>query len=134
MYLVNADERKYGSVVKGLNSQKALKNDQFPKSIIEGNNVLSTHRFDNANRSSQNSRSHPRDRQERNDAGPTLNFVQLEGKCYCCGKPGHKSPQCFMKDKTKREEWAIKKIQMTQLNNKESNESTTTPPAENDKK
>ena len=38
-----------------------------------------------------------------------------------------------MKDKTKSEEWAINKLQMTQVN-KESNESTTTPPAENDKK
>jgi hypothetical protein len=32
----------------------------------------------------------------------------MEGKCYCCGKPGHKSPQCRFKDKL-IEEWAIKK-------------------------
>ena len=52
--------------------------------MIKGNNVLSTHRFDNANRSSLYSRSHTQDKDgekdERNDAEPTLNFVQLEGK------------------------------------------------------
>ena len=32
----------------------------------------------------------------------------MDGKCYCCGKAGHKSPQCEFKDKPKNE-WAINK-------------------------
>jgi hypothetical protein len=32
----------------------------------------------------------------------------MEGKCYCCGKTGHKLPQCHHKDKPKSE-WAINK-------------------------
>ena len=121
-YLVNADERKYGSIVKGLNSQKALKNDQFPKTMIEGNNVLSTHWFDNAKNNSQNSKdsSNNNDKnKDKNDEGPALTFVQMEGKCYCCGKAGHKSPQCYLRNKIPREEWAINKVQMTQMSKDE---------------
>ena len=40
-----------------------------------------------------------------------LSFAQMEGKCYCCGKPGHKSPDCNKKDKIPKDEWAIKKSQ-----------------------
>ena len=122
VYLVNADEKKYGSIVKGLNSQIALKNDQFPKSMIEGNNVLSTHKFDLVknktpyNRDNSNNSDKNNDKSDKNDTGPSLTFVQLEGKCYCCGKAGHKSPNCFLKNKIPREEWAINKVQMTQVN------------------
>ena len=42
------DQAKYGSVLKGLNSQKSLKNNQFSKTIVNGNNVLSNYYFDNA--------------------------------------------------------------------------------------
>jgi hypothetical protein len=38
-----------------------------------------------------------------------LNFAQLEGSCYCCGKKGHHSPQCQKKDKIPKNEWAINK-------------------------
>ena len=121
-YLVNADEKKYGSIVKGLNSQKALKNDQFPKTMIEGHNVLSTHRFDKTrtqppyikDKSGYNDKN--KDKEDKDETGPALTFVQLEGKCYCCGKAGHKSPQCYMKGKIPREEWTINKVQMTQVN------------------
>eukprot|EP00957_Ditylum_brightwellii_P165359 12590209-Ditylum_brightwellii.AAC.1 len=38
----------------------------------------------------------------------------MEGRCYCCGKKGHKSPQCSKKSTTPREEWAINKAQFVQ--------------------
>ena len=41
LYLDNADRTKYGSILTGLNTQKLLGNDQYPKSITEANNVLS---------------------------------------------------------------------------------------------
>jgi hypothetical protein len=45
IYLENADLKKYGSVLTNLNSQKSLGNDQYPKTLIETNNVLGSHRF-----------------------------------------------------------------------------------------
>ena len=48
VYLENSDQAKYGSILKGSNSQKSLKNYQFPKTMADGKNVLSTHCFDNA--------------------------------------------------------------------------------------
>jgi hypothetical protein len=47
-----------------------------------------------------------------------LSFAQMEGKCYCCGKPGHKSPECRSKEKIPREEWAINKSQQQHVQSK----------------
>jgi len=38
----------------------------------------------------------------------------MEGKCYCCRKGGHKSPQCHHKIRPK-EEWAINKAKSAEL-------------------
>jgi hypothetical protein len=46
LYLENADQEKYGSLLKGLKSQKSLGHDQYPIMLTEANNVLSNHRFD----------------------------------------------------------------------------------------
>ena len=40
-------------------------------------------------------------------------FSTMEGKCYIWGKPGHKSPQCKLRNKIPREEWAITKAKQT---------------------
>jgi hypothetical protein len=48
----------------------------------------------------------------------------MEGKCYCCGKTGHKSPQCHHKEKPKSE-WAINKTpELMQVQNVMSEAST----------
>jgi hypothetical protein len=46
LYLNNADQKKYGSILQGLNTQQSLHNDQYPKTVIDANNVLSNHKFD----------------------------------------------------------------------------------------
>ena len=88
-------------------------NNQYPKNITEANQVLSSHKFDptyKANQKKHDTKS-PQT-QSKSDKGDeedvNLSFAQMEGKCYCCGKPGHKSPQCRQKDKPK-EQWAINK-------------------------
>ncbi len=48
LYLENTDQAKYGTLLKGLNSQKSLGLDQYPRHLSESNNVLSNHRFDAA--------------------------------------------------------------------------------------
>lgn len=123
MYLIDSDQNKYRTVINGLHSKKALDNNQYPKTIIETNNVLCTYQFDNAKENKygkeQNKQNNEEDKNTANnkDEKPPLSFVRLEGKCYCCGKPGHKSPQCYMKNKIPREEWAINKTQMAHVRN-----------------
>jgi hypothetical protein len=102
-YLENADQSKYRSILSGLNTQQSLGNDQYPKSIGEANNVLSNHCFDAIKQSSRffNKNSAKNANKEPEQEKINLSFAQLEGKCYCCGKTGHKSPQCRFKDKPK---------------------------------
>ena len=52
---------------------------------------------------------------EENEETFSLTFTQIEGKCYCCGKSGHKLPQCRFKNKQKSK-WFINNFQLTQKN------------------
>jgi Reverse transcriptase (RNA-dependent DNA polymerase) len=119
MYLDNADKAKYGTLLTGLHTQTSLKNDQYPKTITEANNVLSNHRFDNAGKQhhhkpNQNNEKGTNNNHNNKEEVPEMSFAMLEGKCYCCGKGGHKSPSCRLKDKIPKEEWAINKAKSTE--------------------
>jgi hypothetical protein len=132
IYLENADRSKYGSLITGLSSQFSLGMDQYPKTIVNANSILSNHRYDptyyenkkkkkisNTNQSSQQQQQH-------HEEVPELSFAQIEGRCYCCGKPGHKSPQCRHKDKPK-DQWAINKTpEIRQVQNVMSEQSAMT--------
>jgi hypothetical protein len=121
LYLENSDQDKYGSIISNLHSQKSLGNDQYPRSIVETNNVLSNHKFDitkvkKPDQKHQN-KSKPKEEKDEEEVTP-LSFAQMEGKCSCCGKPGHKSPKCRSKEKIPREEWAINKSQQQHVQSK----------------
>ena len=71
--------------------------------MVDEYNILSNHRFDNERYSSISKKNLNRDRCHRrendknkdcknDEVSPPLSLTQLEGKCYCCGKTGHKSP------------------------------------------
>ena len=108
LYLKNANQKNYGSILQGLNTQQTLHNDQYPKTIIDANNVLSNHKFDNY-KSMQpqqsekdwepSKRKNKDDKDNKEEQEISMSFAQLEGVCYCCGKKGHKSPNCWDKDK-----------------------------------
>jgi Reverse transcriptase (RNA-dependent DNA polymerase) len=111
MYLDNSDSAKYGSLKTGLQTQQSLKNDQYPKTVTEANNVLSNHKFDSVGNSSNKKTNTTEKSNKKSDSDEKLelSFATIEGKCYCCGKAGHKSPACRLKDKIPKEEWAINK-------------------------
>ena len=92
IYLENADQDKYGSILKDLKADKALGIDKYPRAVVEANNVLSAHQFDKPikkqdknNTNKQSSNSSKSDSEE----VLSLSFAQMEGRCYCCGKVGH---------------------------------------------
>jgi hypothetical protein len=47
-------------------------------------------------------------------------FAMLEGKCYCCGKPGHNSPKCHLKDEILKGDLAINKAKANTKHTKQS--------------
>jgi hypothetical protein len=131
-YMENSDQAKYGSLLKGLSTQQSLGNNQYPTTITEANNVLSTHRFDNINKKSAD-KTAKRENAEKettdktNEETPKLSFVQMEGKCYCCGKGGHMSNTCKQKNKPKSE-WVVNKMKQEESHvlHQQSNTNTTT--------
>lgn len=113
LYMMNSDQTKYGSLLSGLSTQFALKQDQYPKSITHATSILSDHKFDESYYAMRKKRKEKADAEkEKKDqqltSDPELNFSQLEGVCYCCGKKGHKSPQC-KHNKRPKSEWVINK-------------------------
>jgi hypothetical protein len=117
LYLENSDQAKYGSIKSNLNSQESLGNDQYPRTIVETNNLLSNHKFDivRFKKLDQKHYNKSNPKEEKYKEGVTrLSFAQMEGKCYFCGKPGHKSPEYRSKDRIPIEEWAINKSQQQQ--------------------
>ena len=111
-YLAHADQTKYRSILTGLITQQSLRNDQYPKTITKANNVLSNHKFDIARFANKTPSKNQNDqaKHEPKQEKIKLSFAQIEDKCFCCSKMGHKSPQCRFKDKPKAE-WAINKSQ-----------------------
>jgi hypothetical protein len=75
---------------------------------------LSNHRFDIAKFANKNNNRNgsKQAKQETEPEKISLSFAQMEGMCYCCSKPGHRSPQCHFKDRPKAE-WAMNMSQQS---------------------
>ena len=110
MYLENSDPQKYGSVFKSLSQQKSFGNNQYPKNITAASNILNNHRLDNSSekivvtsnkRGNKDGKNTNKDQKHEN-LQDILAFTQMECRYFCCGKPGHKSPQCRQRNKIPR--------------------------------
>ena len=85
--LENSDKAKHGSVVSGLNSQKSLKNDQFPKTLIDGHDTLSNYPWDNSKKLKNKNNNNENNEKEKEEETPQM-FAQNKKNisCFCCGK------------------------------------------------
>ena len=108
LLLKGSDQSKYNSLCRGLASQYALGNNQYPKDIQAATDILSSHRFDASYRdkASKGKDWSTKDKSSSKDGAKT-SFAQARGDvtCYVCGKKGHMSPQCYLKDTIPKEKW-----------------------------
>jgi hypothetical protein len=127
IYLEKSDRSKYGSLLAGLQTQQSFKNNQYPQNLIEANNVLSNHRLDNAKKNGYKASGKGSEKKKNQEEEKVeLLFAMLEGKRYCCGKGGHKSPNCRLEDVIPKNEWAINKArQQSQVNSTVNPETST---------
>ena len=113
IHLENADQSKYGSVLKNLNYEQSLGNNEYLADITATTALLSRHPFDERKKHEGGRNNHNRGNKVKekteNDEPIMLSFAQMEGRCYCCGKANHRSDKCRQRDKIPREEWAINK-------------------------
>ena len=99
----------------GLSSQFALRNDQHPKDLTTayGASCQTCHDTKKHKAEQRNKAKNNEKEEDKKDLTPEqipkLSFAQIEGKCHCCGKKGHKSPNCPEKDNILKPQWAINK-------------------------
>ena len=104
--LRGVDQSKYGSLNTHLHEQYAMGIDQYPKTMLMTISILKTHRPDK----SQASPTHNNNDTQQIPNVPTsleTSFAQGQDgpRCYCCGDPSHKSPQCNFRDDIAQKDW-----------------------------
>jgi hypothetical protein len=139
LYLKNANQTKYGSVLRGLADQFALGQKQYPPTLTATVGVLNDQQFD-ANYVAAWQNKKEREKSDKDWQTKTnseegiaipleLTFTQIEGTCFCCGKKGHKSTECKQQSKIARTNWAINKTKATALNQHLTTEAPAAAPA-----
>ena len=128
--LRNSDQNKYGSVMHGLVSQFSMEHDQYPRTLIAATDILTNHRHDNYNKKKgpwkENDDKNKTNNEEEKRTETSFAQNKSNVMCYCCGKTGHKSPECSEKDTRPKSEWAIRKaelfMQKTDSNDNDNND------------
>jgi hypothetical protein len=79
-YLAQASQTKYGLILTGLITQQSLRNEQYPKTITEANNVLSNLKFDITRSTNKNPNKNLNDQAKREPEQESINltFAHLE--------------------------------------------------------
>jgi hypothetical protein len=101
VYLKNSDPKKYGSLNRNLQSQYALQNDQYPKTISKVTDVLTNHQCDDSyqeidkklRESRRNNNRNTNESENKSSLAQTsvcANEINVEEiKCFCCVERGH---------------------------------------------
>ena len=123
-FIINSDNNKYGSLIKSLAQQQSLKNTQYPKTLTAASEVLMEHQWDEKYYEMKKKRDSNRRNQNDDSTISTttsssneleLSFAQLENACYCCGKKGHNSNNCYKKDSIPKDQWYINRLQKKEM-------------------
>ena len=130
LFIRNSDQDKYGSFIKGLQTQFSLGQDQYPKSLQKAIDALAMQRFDQRyfDKRKREADQKRQQRQAQQDEPPetparSTSFAQTtpggrpprttSGRpsnaiCHCCGVQGHVANDCPEKGNIPKEEWFVK--------------------------
>lgn len=122
VFMMAVDQDKYGSILHILSEQYSLGTDMYPKDVLSAYDLFSNHKFDatfNDKRKARTAQS-VRDRAANATDDLQLQFAQFpskeaaraafRGRCYKCGKQGHKLHNC-PKGEIPQDQWLINKTQ-----------------------
>ena len=107
------DRKKYGSLIRRLESQYSTKEDNYPKSFDDAVLVLQTHRFD---KEYYEAKKRKKEKQDKRDEDGGTSFMQKKTTkfkdliCHCCGKKGHIAPKCPERDTIPRDQWYKERV------------------------
>jgi hypothetical protein len=113
MLMKNSDQGKYGSLLTSLTTQFSMGTYQHLKDVMAAVHILTNHRFNKKEPKNNNQRN--RNWNKDNTASTTTtqsSFNQEALKKATCGKKGHYLNKCPEKDKSSKDEWAVKKAMM----------------------
>jgi hypothetical protein len=120
VYLKNCDGNKYGSLKRSLQSQYALGNNQYPKTVSKMTDALTNHQWDDKYKAAENKK-----KENNNTGGKNSNDTSQDGKllaqtvtppvekdtsnitCFCCGEKGHYSSICEKREEIPKDKWFV---------------------------
>ena len=105
LFLLNSDQRKYGSMKTELSAAFTRGRDEYPKSLRRATDMLDTHALDQTYKDHRKRQAIDKgDKQVKSEK----NFAQKKDGpmiCYCCGAKNHKSNSCPFEKKVPKSEW-----------------------------
>jgi len=106
VFIKNADQARYGSLFRYLNEQKALGNDQFPKTVMAAVQAISNRPLDNRNKKKDSGKL-DKSYSGKSDEKVDLSFNQSKSNitCYCCGENSHTAYKCPIKNDIPPKNW-----------------------------
>ena len=128
LYMDNASKEKYASLLRALQSQRSLDNDQYPTTITKAQMVLTNHLWDNGGKKPTKK---PEEKKNNNSSSSepdvpiaSLSFAQMSNRCWVCGSDKHLKPDCPKKDTLPRDKWVMPQMMKKQFAQVQSDDSS----------
>ena len=108
------DQNKYGTLIQGLSSQFSLGQDQYPKTIVDANSILSTNHQLNAAYATQLKKQKEKekaskDKDKDEQEAPKLSFAQMERQMLLLWQARPQVTKVSLQEQAKSK-WAINKM------------------------
>ena len=108
IFMTNADWKRYGSLMDDLREGFTHDRNEYPKTLKAAIDMLDSHKVDAAYKEHRKSQEKSKHKDMESNKKSEASFAQKPAtgvKCFCCGDPSHKSPDCPYKDKVAKADW-----------------------------